>query len=122
MPSTSGNSISPGATSTPNDIRASDIDQPCFALADHARILMPDLVAFRLGVRPGSTRSHAFALAPQLTLLAIDMREEQNALEAVALALLAFSPKVVLAHANTVLLEVGASMRLFGGLRALLSR
>ncbi len=83
---------------------------------------MPDLVAFRLGVRPGSTRSHAFALAPQLTLLAVDIREEQNALEAVALALLAFTPKVVLAHANTVLLEVGASMRLFGGLRALLSR
>ncbi|SAK95285.1 DNA polymerase [Caballeronia pedi] len=117
MPSASASSISPGAASTPNDI-----DQPCFALADHARILMPDLVAFRLGVRPGSTRSHAFALAPQLTLLAVDIREEQRALEAVALALLAFTPKVVLAHANTVLLEVGASMRLFGGLRALLSR
>jgi protein ImuB len=122
MPSASANSISPGAASTPNDVRASDIDQPCFALADHARILMPDLVAFRLGVRPGSTRSHAFALAPQLTLLAVDVREEQNALEAVALALLAFTPKVVLAHANTVLLEVSGSMRLFGGLRALLSR
>lgn len=122
MPSASANPASPGATSTPNDVRTDDIDQPCFALADHARILMPDLVAFRLGVRPGSTRSHAFALAPRLTLLAVDIREEQNALEAVALALLAFTPKVVLAHANTVLLEVGGSMRLFGGLRALLSR
>ena len=118
MPSAPANSTSPGASSTAND----NIDQSCFALADHARVLMPDLVAFRLGVRPGSTRSHAFALAPQLTLLAVDIREEQNALEAVALALLAFTPKVVLAHANTVLLEVGASMRLFGGLRALLSR
>ncbi|SAL82667.1 DNA polymerase [Caballeronia arvi] len=118
MPSAQASSTSPGANSTAND----DIDQPCFALADHARILMPDLVAFRLGVRPGSTRAHAFALAPQLTLLAVDIRAEQNALEAVALALLAFTPKVVLAHANTVLLEVGASMRLFGGLRALLSR
>ncbi|SPB18986.1 nucleotidyltransferase/DNA polymerase [Caballeronia novacaledonica] len=118
MPSAPANSTSPGASSTAND----GIDQPCFALADHARILMPDLAAFRLGVRPGSTRSHAFALAPRLTLLAVDIREEQNALEAVALALLAFTPKVVLAHANTVLLEVGASMRLFGGLRALLSR
>ncbi|SAK77212.1 DNA polymerase [Caballeronia hypogeia] len=117
MPSASANSISPGATSTSNEI-----DQPCFALADHARILMPDLVAFRLGVRPGATRSHAFALAPQLTLLAVDLRAEQSAIEAVALALLAFTPKVVLAHANTVLLEVGASMRLFGGLRALLAK
>ncbi|KND60323.1 DNA polymerase protein [Candidatus Burkholderia verschuerenii] len=83
---------------------------------------MPDLVAFRLGVRPGSTRSHAFALAPQLTLLAVDIDEEKRALESVALALLVFTPKVVLAHANTVLLEVGASTRLFGGLRALLSK
>ena len=63
--------------------------RPCFALADHARILLPDIVAFRLGVRPGSTRSHAFALAPRLTLLAEDIRLEKEALEAVALALLA---------------------------------
>jgi protein ImuB len=95
---------------------------PCFALSDHARILLPDLVAFRLGVRPGSTRSHAFALAPQLTLLAVDVRLETQALEAVALALLAFTPKVVLSQANTVLLEVGASVRLFGGMKALLSK
>jgi protein ImuB len=122
MPFASASPISPGATST-NDAGAVDeAEPPCFALADHARILMPDLVAFRLGVRPGSTRSHAFALAPRLTLLAADIRAEQNALEAVALALLTFTPKVVLAHANTVLLEVGASMRLFGGLRALLAK
>jgi len=42
--------------------------------------------------------------------------------QAVALALLAFTPKVVLAQANTVLLEVDGSTRLFGGLRALLSK
>ncbi|WP_277188871.1 DNA polymerase Y family protein [Caballeronia sp. BR00000012568055] len=118
MPFSPVSTTSPGASSTPTD----GIDQPCFALADHARILLPDLIAFRLGVRPGSTRSHAFALAPQLTLLAVDIGEEQRALESVALALLAFTPKVVLAHANTVLLEVGASMRLFGGLRALLKK
>lgn len=122
MPSASASPISPGAASANDAGGLDDPEQPCFALADHARILMPDLVAFRLGVRPGSTRSHAFALAPRLTLLAVDLDAEQRALEAVALALLAFTPKVVLAHANTVLLEVGASMRLFGGLRALLSK
>jgi protein ImuB len=122
MPFASESPISPGARPTPSDPAADAIDQPCFALADHARILLPDLIAFRLGVRPGSTRSHAFALAPQLTLLAADISEEQRALEAVALALLVFTPKVVLAHANTVLLEVSGSTRLFGGLRALLSK
>ncbi|WP_250525953.1 DNA polymerase Y family protein [Caballeronia sp. GAWG2-1] len=129
MPSISTNSTSPGTGSMPGEAlvgnsvaNADDSGQPCFALADHARILLPDLVAFRLGVRPGSTRSHAFALAPRLTLLAVDISEEQRALEAVALSLLAFTPKVVLAHANTVLLEVGASMRLFGGLRSLFAK
>ncbi|WP_244815789.1 DNA polymerase Y family protein [Caballeronia sp. Lep1P3] len=121
MPSASANSILPGARPTPHE-HAHETDQPCFALADHARILLPDLIAYRLGVRPGSTRSHAFALAPRLTLLSADIDEEQRALEAVALALLAFTPKVVLAHANTVLLEVGASTRLFGGLRVLLAK
>ncbi|WP_062643332.1 Y-family DNA polymerase [Caballeronia arationis] len=112
------------SSGTPNSSAPSIEDEgtPCFALSDHARILLPDLVAFRLGVRPGSTRSHAFALAPRLTLLAVDVRLETQALEAVALALLAFTPKVVLAQANTVLLEVGASVRLFGGMKALLSK
>jgi protein ImuB len=116
------NANSPGSTTAASAPSKDDEGRPCFALADHARILLPDIVAFRLGVRPGSTRSHAFALAPRLTLLAEDIRLEKEALEAVALALLAFTPKVVLAHANTVLLEVGASVRLFGGLKALISK
>lgn len=98
----------------------------CYALADHARILIADRDAFRLGVQPGSTRAHALALAPGLVLLEADAARETRAFEALALALLAYTPKVSLAevasHSHTLLLEVGSGLRLFGGVRALLAR
>jgi protein ImuB len=97
-------------------------DARCYALADHARILIADLDAFRLGVQPGSTRAHALALAPGLVLLEPDPARETRAFEALALALLAYTPKVSLAQSHTLLLEVGSGLRLFGGVRALLGK
>jgi protein ImuB len=94
----------------------------CYALADLAHILMPDLDALRAGVQAGHSRSYALALAPGLTLLAADTARETQAFESIALALLSYTPKVSLADAHTLLLEVGSGLRLFGGLRALLSR
>ncbi|WP_322094666.1 Y-family DNA polymerase [Paraburkholderia bannensis] len=94
----------------------------CYALADHARILIADRAAFRLGVQPGSTRAHALALAPGLVLLEADTARETRAFEALALALLAYTPKISLAQSHTLLLEVGSGLRLFGGVRALLAK
>lgn len=94
----------------------------CHALADHLRVLIPDLDALRCGVLAGQTRSHAFALAPGLVLLAPDPVRETHAIEALALALLAYTPKVSFAQSHTLLLEVGSGLRLFGGLRALLAK
>ncbi|MFM0393803.1 Y-family DNA polymerase [Paraburkholderia phytofirmans] len=98
------------------------VEGRCYALADHAHILMPDLDALRAGVHAGHSRSYALALAPGLELLAADAARETQAFEAIALALLTYTPKVSLAEAHTLLLEVGSGLRLFGGLRALLSR
>jgi protein ImuB len=94
----------------------------CYALADHAHILMPDFDALAAGVHAGHSRSYALALAPDLKLLTADPARETQAFEAIALALLTYTPKVSLAHAHTLLLEVGSGLRLFGGLRMLLSR
>ncbi|QGZ61849.1 Y-family DNA polymerase [Paraburkholderia acidisoli] len=112
----------------------------CHALADHTRILIADLDALRLGVHAGSARSHALALAPGLVLLEADPARETRAFEALALALLAYTPKVSLVapsasaqatsaaqkaqalQSHTVLLEVGSGLRLFGGVRALLAK
>ncbi|MCG1042143.1 DNA polymerase Y family protein [Mycetohabitans sp. B8] len=92
-------------------------EAPPYALADHARVLQADAAAYGLGVRAGWSRSHALTLAPELVFLSPDPLRESAALEAVALALLAWSPRVVLAPAHTVLLEVSSVLRLFGGLR-----
>ncbi|MFM0648947.1 DNA polymerase Y family protein [Paraburkholderia bryophila] len=94
----------------------------CYALADHAHILLQDFDALRAGVQVGHSRSYALALAPGLKLLAADVPRETQAFEAIALALLTYTPKVSLADAHTLLLEVGSGLRLFGGLRMLLSR
>ena len=94
----------------------------CYALADHARVLIPDPAAFALGVHAGNARAHALALAPSLVLLEPDPARETRAFEALALALLAYTPKVSFAQSHTLLLEVGSGLRLFGGVRALLAK
>jgi protein ImuB len=105
----------PRADALPQDAR-------CYALADSLRVLIADLDAFSLGVRAGSTRAHALALAPGLVLLEPDSSRETRAFEALALALLAYTPKVSFAPSHTLLLEVGSGLRLFGGVRALLAK
>ncbi|MFM0319713.1 DNA polymerase Y family protein [Paraburkholderia nemoris] len=121
-----------GSPAKPNRCESGETSQPpgadsvtearCYALADHAHIVMPDFDALRAGVHVGQSRSYALALAPGLKMLAADTARETQAFEAMALALLAYTPKVSLGHAHTLLLEVGSGLRLFGGLRALLSR
>ncbi|CAE6810173.1 hypothetical protein R69658_05370 [Paraburkholderia aspalathi] len=121
-----------GSLAKPNRCESGETSQPpgadsvtearCYALADHAHIVMPDFDALRAGVHVGQSRSYALALAPGLKMLAADTVCETQAFEAMALALLTYTPKVSLGHAHTLLLEVGSGLRLFGGLRALLSQ
>ena len=106
------------------------------ALMDAHRIVSANASARALGVKPGLKRATALALAPNITLgLACAARDAQ-ALTAVAHAALAFTPGVSieparaaassgaagLEAADTVLLDVQASLRYFGGLPALLVR
>jgi protein ImuB len=116
------NRCEPGDTASQPPGAKDVTEARCYALADHAHILMPDFDALRAGVHAGHSRSYALALAPGLKMLAADTDRETQAFEAMALALLTYTPKVSLAHAHTLLLEVGSGLRLFGGLRALLSR
>jgi protein ImuB len=112
------------------------------ALMDAHRIVSVNAGARALGVKPGIKRATALALAPQLTLGLADAPRDAQALEAVAHAALAFTPMVAIeparaaassassglatrntaATADTVLLDVQASLRYFGGLPALLAR
>ncbi|HWH84832.1 MAG TPA: DNA polymerase Y family protein [Burkholderiaceae bacterium] len=101
------------------------------ALIDAHAIRAANGAARALGVRAGLKRATALALAPQLTLGAADPRRDAQALSAVAHAALAFTPNVSTQPPSaaapddtphTVLLEVQASLRYFGGLVALRRR
>lgn len=99
------------------------------ALMDACGVSMCNLAAQRLGVRPGLQRVTALALAPQLLMGRADAARDRQALTSVAHVALAFTPAVCWSNlagpatvADTVLLQVQASLRYFGGLDALLQR
>jgi protein ImuB len=99
------------------------------ALMDAQRIVSANACAQALGVKPGLKRATALALAPTLTLAQADAARDAQAVTSVAHAALAFTPSVTLepsddheAASHTVLLEVRASLRYFGGRNRLLRR
>ncbi len=89
------------------------------ALLQAHRLSHVNAAATACGLRPGLKRATALALAPELLIAEAHTARDAAALQAVAFAALAFTPAVALHDAQTVLLEVQASLRLFGGLAAL---
>lgn len=74
------------------------------------------------GVGRGMRRGGVLMLMPEARLLERSAAREAEALDAVALAMLQFTPQVALLEEATLLLDIGASLRLFGGIRALCAR
>jgi protein ImuB len=92
------------------------------ALISQHRISAVNTAAAACGLRPGMKRATALALAADLLVADSQDARDAAALQAVAHAALAFTPAVTLHDARTVLLEVQASLRLFGGEAALRQR
>ena len=86
------------------------------------RVVGANAVARDAGVHPGQLVSAAFVLAPDLVLRERDLAAEATALEAIASWATQFTPAVALALPNAVLMEIGSSLRLFGGLTRLKAR
>lgn len=82
------------------------------------RVLMTDARAAALGVRPGMPLGAAHALG-ELTVVTRDERAEARALEKLCLWAMQLSPMVSPVAPDGVLVEVGGSLRLFGGLDGL---
>lgn len=74
------------------------------------------------GVRPQMRRGGVQTIAPTTLLLDRAPDKELEALDRVAIAALQYSPNVVLAAEASVLVDVTASLRLFGGVRRLRRR
>jgi protein ImuB len=71
------------------------------------------------GVRLSMRRASVRAIAPEAVLHEHDAAREQEALYSVALAMLQYTPEVSFAEESSLLLDVTASLRAFGGRQAL---
>jgi protein ImuB len=102
-------------------LQAEAAQRPIALLAEH-KITAVNAAAAGCGIRPGLKRPTALALAADLLLAQADAKRDAAALQAVVHVALVFTPSVTGHDAQTVLLEVQASLRLFGGAAALLQR
>ncbi len=90
-----------------------------WAVLEQGVVLIADAFARARGVRAGMKRGGVLTLSADTRLVERDPLREADALRAVALALLRFSPCVALDDEATLVVDVGASLRLFGGLPSL---
>ena len=89
---------------------------------EQERVLVMSRTARAAGVKPGMRRGGVLMLAPDAKIYERSSTSEDQALQAVALALLQYSPLVALAEESSLVVDIGASLRLFGGIRALCRR
>jgi protein ImuB len=86
---------------------------------EQERVLAASPAARHAGVQPGMRRGGVLMLMPEARLHERSPAREAEALHAVAMALLQYTPLVTQAEEATLLIDIGASLRLFGGIRAL---
>jgi protein ImuB len=86
---------------------------------EQERVLVASPAARAAGVRTGMRRGGVIMMLPEARLHEREPAREAEALHAVAMALLQYTPLVAQGEQATLLMDVGASLRLFGGVRAL---
>jgi protein ImuB len=133
----------PAKPAPPDEAQAEPRPMPPLAISNTTHILSSNSTASALGVQPGIKRATALALAPDLKLFTQDQHREQQALDTIALTVLQFTPNVSMQYEvsleaalglkapssqdqNTrpagLLLELEASLLLFGGRERLLAK
>jgi protein ImuB len=86
------------------------------AVIDREHVVARTQQAAAGGVRLNMRRGGVAAVCPHAVLHERDAAREQAALDSIALALLQYTPEVAHAEERSLLLDVGASLRAFGGL------
>ena len=89
---------------------------------EHERVLVMSRAARAAGIKPQMRRGGVLMLSPDAKIHDRSPAGEEAALQAVALALLQYTPLVALAEESTLLIDIGASLALFKGIRALSRR
>lgn len=75
--------------------------------------------AWQAGVRPGMRQAGARALAPEACFMNRDLASEKQLREELELALLPYTPMLAWKRDDALVLDISASLALFGGLRRL---
>ena len=88
----------------------------------YPRVVAANRAARDAGIRDDQLVSGALALAPDLVLRDRDADAESRALAQLATWTLTFTPMACLAPPNAIVAEIGASLRLFGGLPQIVER
>lgn len=100
-----------------------DDDEPrAVVLTEGARrrILACNTCAAATGIKPGMALKNAYALVPDLVISDYNEDEQNTHLELLTLWAMQYSSSVVPEPPDTILIEIQASLTLFGGLRPLL--
>ncbi len=85
-------------------------------------VLVCSPAAWLAGVRPGMRLKGVNALCPQAVITEYDEHIHHSAIQTSSLALLQYTPELALGEQDTLLLDVTASLSLFGGVRQLYRR
>ena len=92
------------------------------AVLEKERVHLASRMASDAGVRTQMRRGGVQTIAPQTLLYERAPQKEAEALHNLSMALLQFSPNVAEAEEAAVLVDVSASLRLFGGVRTIRRR
>src|SRR5207249_1464241 len=86
------------------------------------KVVAANDAALDAGIRRGQSISTALALAPDIILRDRDPGGEAHAIAQLATWTLRFTPQTSVISADALVLEIGGSLRLFGGLSPLVTR
>ncbi|MES2069811.1 MAG: DNA polymerase Y family protein [Pseudomonadota bacterium] len=98
------------------------LSEQAAVVLDQNRVSAMSALARAAGVQTEMRRGGVQMLLPDAIFHQREPAREQAALHTVAMALLQYSPLVTEAEDASMLIDVGASLRLFGGVRALCRR
>jgi protein ImuB len=102
-------------------IEALPLRQPPSAVVARGRVQVADEAAVAAGVCSGQKLSTALGLQPGLAVFERDAGRERQALESLACWVGRFTPTISLQPPDTLLLEIGGCLRLFGGAEAIIA-
>ena len=91
-------------------------------MLDQERVLVASACARDAGVQIGMRRGGVLMLLPDARIHERDLALEDEARQSVALTLLQYTPQVAEDEESTLVMDVGASLTLFGGIHALCAR